>query len=54
MTSHDFPSKRCHIYLVFNETGCKITAFFWIDQIIGAFFTKNSLSRYPCATFALE
>ncbi len=25
MTSHDFPSKRCHIYLVFNETGCKGT-----------------------------
>ena len=40
MTSHDFPSKRCHIYVVFNKTGCKITAFFLIDQIIVVFFEK--------------
>ena len=38
----------------FHEKRCKITAFFWIDQIIGAFFTKNSLFRYLCATFALD
>jgi hypothetical protein len=30
----------------FTETGCKSTAFFWIDQIIGAFFAFFPLSVY--------
>ena len=32
----------------FHEKRCKITAFFWIDQIIGAHHPECYSSRYFC------
>ena len=47
MTSHDFPSKRCHIYLVFNETGCKGTTKNAYTQEKWGLFSKKDRFIYP-------
>ena len=32
MTSHDFPSKRCHIYLVLQKPAAKVLLFFGLTK----------------------
>ena len=47
MTSHDFPSKRCHIYLSFSKDAAKVPLFFQTAKyfmiFVGSILTACSI-----------